>query len=242
MESAGVVIDRERKLVALRGRFCAPRQPLEYLVTAERGSHYESLVAIDARPSDVAAALHSLGVEKGTGPVRKPKETKPTAEEIAAGATPYDVIAGTGDGVLVLVEWNDDRGFHRHRIEDLVFERPEGRTIPHARFVFVDSMMLEPRSSRDVLTYGSNADGNFGSCGFGGAPVIAYPKPHPFAMEGDFEIYQPNWTLVPSEPLPVTLLLGAEDPVVPLVPRLAPPAYVPPKAPDAPAGESGSKR
>src|SRR6516162_9926513 len=50
----GVAVDRERKLVSIRGRFCSPKQPLEYLVTAPHGSHYESLVAVDARPSDVA--------------------------------------------------------------------------------------------------------------------------------------------------------------------------------------------
>lgn len=235
----GVVIDRKQGVVALRGQFNSPKQPLEYLVTAPRGSHYESLIAIAARPSDVAAALLSLGVDQGSRPRRMPREKKPDtgAPPVAADPTipdtlPFVVEPGKGGGVFLYVEWNDDRGFHRHRIEDLVFERPEGRTIKHERFVFSNSLMLQPRSKREVETYAANADGNFASCGFAGEPVLAYPSPHPMAMEGDFEIYQPNWTLVPSEPCPVTLLLAKEELEKPLVPEMAPPpASAPAKGP-----------
>src|SRR5262245_25378442 len=89
LEEKGVTIDRARKLVALRGRFNAPRMPLEYLITAPHGSDYESLLSIGATPSDVATALYYLGVETATPPVRKRKEKPPTQEELQAGATPY---------------------------------------------------------------------------------------------------------------------------------------------------------
>ncbi|MFN0206771.1 MAG: YdjY domain-containing protein [Planctomycetota bacterium] len=227
MEQQGVFIDRARKLIALKGKFNSPKQPLEYLITAPRGSHYESLIAIEAKPLNVAAAIISFNVNPGTGPVRKLKEKKPTEEEMKAGATSYEVEKGTGDGVFIYVEWNDDRGFHRNRIEDLVFERTEGRTILNAKFIFTNSMMIEPRASRDIPTYAANADGNFASCGFGGAPVLTYPKPHPYAMDGDFEVYQPNWTLVPSDPLPVTVILSCEELLQPLIERAAPPASAP---------------
>jgi hypothetical protein len=227
MEQQGVFIDRAKKLIAVRGKFNSPKQPLEYLMTAPRGSHYESLIAIEAKPSHVAAAILSFGIDEGTAPVRKLKEKKPTEDEMKAGATIYDVDRGAGGGVYIYVEWYDPRGFHRNRIEDLVFERPEGRTIPNAKFIFKNSMMVEPRTPREVSTYAANIDGNFASCGFGGAPVLCYPQPHPYAMEGDFEIYQPNWTLVPSEPLPVTVVMSCEELDKPLVAKAAPPESMP---------------
>jgi hypothetical protein len=223
MEKAGIAIDRGRRLLAVRGQFNAPRQPLEYLVTAPRGSHYESLIQVAAKPSDIAAGLLYLGVERGEPPAKRPKSPPPSEEERSAGVLPYEVLPGTGGGVFVYVEWNDDRGFHRHRIEELVFERPEGRTIPHGRFLFVNSAILEPRSSKETRAYAADLDGNLVTCGFGGAPVLAYVKPHPFALQSDYEIYQPNWTLVPSETSGVTLILSAEELVTPLLPRMAPP-------------------
>lgn len=231
MESRGIVIDRERRLVAMRGRFNAPKQPLEYLITAPKGSHYESLVSIDVKPSDIAATLMALDVQEGKPPVRKLKDPKPTEEEMKNGATLYDVLPATGGGVFIYVEWNDDRGFHRHRIEDLVFERPEGRTIPNGRFIFINSMMTEPRLKNEGVYYEANLSGNFCTCGFSAGAVLTYPKPHPYAMEGDFEVYQPNWTLVPSEQLPVTLILAAEELSAPLIPRIAPPPALPASAP-----------
>lgn len=222
MAERGISIDRALGVAAIRGRFCSPKQPLEYLVTAPRGSHYESLIAVEARPSDVAAALFSLGIGEGKPPARKPKDPRPSEAELAAGATIFDVVPGTGDRVHLYVEWVDDRGFHRHRIEDLVFERPEGRTIPNEGFVFANSLMLQPRSQREVPTYAANADGNLVSCGFSSAPVLSFLRPHPYAMEGDFEIYQPNWTLVPSEPLPVVLLFAKAPLEKPLLASMPP--------------------
>lgn len=223
MEKQGIVIDRERKLVALRGKFNAPKQPLEYLITAPRGSHYESLVSIEARPSMISAALIALGVEEGKAPVKKLKETRPTEEEQKNGATIYDVTAGVGGGVYIYIEWNDDRGFHRHRIEDLVFERPEGRTIPNAKFIFLNSIMLEPRTAKESPAYEANISGNFCTCGFSAAAVLTYPKPHPYAMEGDFEVYQPNWTLVPSEQCGVTVILSVDELLSPMIAKVTPP-------------------
>ncbi|MBI3820202.1 MAG: hypothetical protein HY286_16020 [Planctomycetes bacterium] len=223
MEKQGIVIDRSRKLAAIRGRFNAPKQSLEYLITAPHGSHYESLISIDARPSNIAASLISLNIDEGSAPERKLKNPKPTEDELKNGATIYDVTSGFGGGVFIYIEWNDDRGFHRHRIEDLVFERPEGRTIPNAKFIFINSVMTEPQSKRDVPMYDANISGNFCTCGFNRGSVLTYPKPHPYAMEGDFDVYQPNWTLVPSEQLPVTLILSAEELLQPLIPAIAPP-------------------
>jgi hypothetical protein len=231
MAEQGVAIDRERKLVSVRGRFSSPKQPLEYLVTAPHGSHYESLISVDVRPSNVAAALFSLGLTEGNGPTRKLKSPRPTDEELASGATIYEVVPGSGDRVYLYVEWTDDHGYHRHRIEDLVFERPEGRTIPNLGFVFVNSTMLEPRSKREVPAYAANVDGNLVSCGFASQPVLAFPKPHPYAMEGDFEIYQPNWTLIPSDPLPVVLSFSKDPLERPLNSAMTPESQPAPSRP-----------
>ncbi|HKD99639.1 MAG TPA: YdjY domain-containing protein [Planctomycetota bacterium] len=238
---AGVVVDRRQRIVAVRGRFNSPKQPLEYLVTAPHGSHYESLVAIAAKPSEIAAALISLGVDTGTPPkrVRKPAPAASAPARKGAGGMddiPFEVVPGAGGGVYLYVEWNDDHGFHRHRIEDLVFERIEGRTIPHARFVFANSELLSLRPRNDATAYAADLDGNFASCGFGGSPVLAYPTPHPYAMESDLEIYQPNWTLVPNDELPLTLLFACEDMESPLVPSMKPPPA------SAPASRTASPR
>lgn len=232
LASQGIVVDRGRGLVAVKGKFCAPKQPLEYLITAPHGSHYESLVAIEARPSRLAAALLSIGVkEEGKMPLRKPKQPKPSDAELAAGALLYEVEPATGDRIHIYIEWNDDRGFQRHRLESLVFERPEGRTIPNDGFVFINSTILTPRNAKESPAYAADVDGDFLGCSAGGSPVLVVPKPHPYATEGDFEIYQPNWTLVPSEPLPVVVILSKSRLDAPLFPNLATPESAPASAP-----------
>jgi hypothetical protein len=230
----GIRLDRDRGLVAVRGRFCSPKQPLEYLITAPHGSHYESLVAIDAKPSILAAALMAIGFDdKGSKmPVRKPAVPRPSDAELAEGKKLlYDVEPAVGEKVHIYVEWNDVRGFQRHRLESLVFERIEGRTIRNLGFVFVNSAMLTPRNPKERQAYAADLDGNFLSCSSGGQPVLVYTQPHPYATEGDFEIYQPNWTLVPSEALPVVVLLSRNSLDTPLVKDMTPPESAPASRP-----------
>lgn len=228
MEAEGIVIDRAAGLIAFRGKFSSPKQPLEYLITAPKGSHYESLISIEVRPSYLAAALISMGVEQGKPPVRKAKAVKPTDEELQRGATVYDVEPGSGGGVYIYVEWNDSRGFHRNRLEDLIFERPEGQTLANGKFIFANSMMVPVNPKSETTAYEADLTGNFCTCGFGNGAVLAYVKPHAYAMEGDFEVYQPNWTLVPSEQAGLTVFLSLKEMSAPWMERMAPPPAVKP--------------
>jgi hypothetical protein len=102
----GVGVDRAAQCVALDGTVVLTRGFLEQLVCTPSTRVHESLIAIDAAPRSVHAALLLVGLEPGA-----PGRWQEVPD--GSGAWGVDRVRPTGPRVDVAVEWVDEAGASR---------------------------------------------------------------------------------------------------------------------------------
>lgn len=134
----GVVLDRERGVVAVPGSVLIKNELLEYLLVGPNGAMHESLFLTPVRPSLLNAALLLTGIEPGrnahyemdgSDPDRKPRRR---------------VYPPEGDGFFLYAAWKEAGEVYWFRVEDLVRNLETGRALRRQRWVFLGSRFAPP--------------------------------------------------------------------------------------------------
>ncbi len=148
MAAEGITVDKEKKTVTISAKV-APRKlpnldqiyPIEVIATwplEKKGQKaHETVVNFDAKPSDVHAALESIGLKPG----------KPAKGEGAKASGPE---------VKVYVEMADGK---RVSIEKTLVDRKTGKTMPMLKWYFTGSAMTQPNPEKDEKVYGADLTG-----------------------------------------------------------------------------------
>jgi hypothetical protein len=148
MAAEGITVDKEKKTVTISAKV-APRKlpnldqiyPIEVIATwplEKKGQKaHETVVNFDAKPSDVHAALESIGLKPG----------KPAKGEGAKASGPE---------VKVYVEMADGK---RVPIEKTLVDRKTGKTMPMLKWYFTGSAMTQPNPEKDEKVYGADLTG-----------------------------------------------------------------------------------
>jgi len=115
-------IDPKRKAVIVDGQVCLREGTLEMFATHKGGKEHESVVAVNARPQFVHAALLAVGAKVGT-PVKFDPEYKPA----------------TGQIIDIFVLWKNEKGENQKvRAQEWVKHLKTEKPMPY-NFVFAGS-------------------------------------------------------------------------------------------------------
>ena len=125
----GLVIDFQKRCVDIEASICLDRGLLELVACTKGSKEHESIVAIQARPMHIHAALLLLGAKPGNPAMRKPIDKQETRWiDVPPGGDPVDVY--------------------------LVFKNEEGKTVerPVSRFVAPSERTAEDQPGADEDT------------------------------------------------------------------------------------------
>ena len=143
LEQEGLILDRERALLALPVSVQIKQDLLEYLLVGPNGAAHESLFLTRVRPSLINTALLLLGVEPGRNAW---VETLPPPDG-DTGATPparpeRKVHPPEGDGFYLYAAWREQGETYFFRVEDLVRNFATGRSLRRHRWVYLGSRFV----------------------------------------------------------------------------------------------------
>lgn len=135
----GLVADRKGRSVEVLAEATGlgTEELVEFLLIDQGSSHgYEAVLWSFAKPSDVHRALEFIGLKPGT---------------------PIDPRAlrfwSDGDPVRLNVRVNDGKVFP---IEQLIFDKETGKTLPEEGFVFAGSIMVPPPDGKGAARYAAD--------------------------------------------------------------------------------------
>ncbi|HUR26862.1 MAG TPA: YdjY domain-containing protein [Planctomycetota bacterium] len=117
---------------------------LEYLLVGSAGALHESFFSTAVPASVLNTALLALGMHAGQNAAWRPKDPRPTEEELRAGAVPYEVTLPQGDGLELYVAWRQAEELHFYRVEDLLRNLLSGASMQRHRWVYLGSKLLPP--------------------------------------------------------------------------------------------------
>ena len=147
-EKAGIVVDKEKKTVTIPAKI-APRKindpryteiyPIEVIACAEfpKGQKaHETVITVDAKPSDVHKALESLGLKAG-------KPAAPGGEDSVA------------EGALLKISLELPNG-KSIPIEKTLVDKKTGKAMPTLKWHFTGSVMKQLDPNKPEQTYGAD--------------------------------------------------------------------------------------
>jgi|GEM_PF-181428 len=217
LEENGLALDLERGTLAVRGAVLHDAEslagyPIEYLVVTERGRTHEALVLVRAQPALVDACLRALGLAPGSPMHFAPREPPPSAEELAGGALPWEVVAPSGPLLDVRLAFTRADGAPREiALESALLDLRTGEALPERDWVYTGGGFGPLRQGRRVLqTYLADAQGDIvgiSPLDRGGEGVCVLERNS--AEGADDTLYTVNGALAPPRGTPVTLLLRA---------------------------------
>ena len=155
--SADIVVDKEKRTVTVPAKV-APRvlpkyapkvYPIEVIATwphdrtpvAGQKSH-ETVVSFDVKPSEVHAAIESLGLKPG----------KPVAADNARGEGPEVKL-------YLELPAADGKEARRLPIQDCMIEMKTKKPLKSLKFVFTGSVMTQPSPDKDEKVFGADLTG-----------------------------------------------------------------------------------
>jgi hypothetical protein len=196
----GVTADKEKRIVVIDAKV-APRKiddprykeiyPIEVIACwpFPRGQKaHETVVTIEARPSDVHKALESLGLKPGApvmGEAKKPPQ-------------------GPAVNVYLEVPGPDDRP-RKVAIDKVLIDPKTNRPIPKVEWRFTGSVMSKPDPNKDEKVYGADLTGTLISI----FPVTDQTvfQTNLTMKEEKYVKLETNKKLLPREGTPVKLIL-----------------------------------
>lgn len=135
-----ISINMDTLIIEVPGEFSQNNGVLEYIAVQKTiGKEYESLLSLDARPSQLQAALILCGLKT---PEEKKKIKKQGEDKIPEG-----------DQVILYVEWEDPKTKKtiRKRVEDLIYEKKTKKTMPKTHWVFTGSYFVRDESTGKLV-------------------------------------------------------------------------------------------
>ncbi|HEX5011165.1 MAG TPA: serine hydrolase [Planctomycetota bacterium] len=215
LDKNGLSLDIQGGTLAVRGSVLHDEQslggyPVEYLVVTERGRTHEALILVRAQPALVDACLRALGLAPGSSMHSTPKEPPPTAEELAAGADPWEVVPAAGELVDVRLAWTGADGAPRSiPLESALLDVRTGQALPQRDWVYTGGGFGPLRAGRRVLqTFLADAQGDIvgiSPMDRGGEGVCVLERNSPDGA--DDSLYQVDGATAPPRGTAITLLL-----------------------------------
>ncbi len=145
----GIVFDRERREVHLRGdllrRERSRQYPIEYGLVIEGGFTHEAFGIVKCTPSLLNSCFLAMGLTPGVARRRQMKEPLPTREEVESGLVePWDVLPPAGDRVFLYVTWTELDGTRVVRaFEDFFVDLRTQKPLPMRGYVYLGSRFDE---------------------------------------------------------------------------------------------------
>jgi hypothetical protein len=197
--AGGVTVDKEKRWVVIDAKM-APRK-LEYLkgeiypieVIAcwphPRGKKaHETVVTIEAKPSDVHKALESLGLKPGT-PVMGESDNPPQGPEVNV----YLEVAGP------------DGRARRLTMDKVLIDPKTGRPMPKVKWRFTGSAMSRPDADKAETVYGADLTGTL---------IAIFPVTNETVLQTNLTMKEEKYLkletdpkVVPKEGTPVKLII-----------------------------------
>ena len=135
LEGTGVSLDVEAGLCSLPARVLVRNDLLEYLLVGRRGAAHESLFVTDARPSLVNAAVLALGCAPGEN---ARVEDGPVASVVPPSGGPESRL-------YLYAAWKEAEETYLYRVEDLLTNLEDGRSMRRHAWVYLGSRFAAPR-------------------------------------------------------------------------------------------------
>jgi hypothetical protein len=128
LQIGNIVVNKPEGFVRVPGAVNMREGLVEYLACGTRGKLHESVLMLDVDPYALQIALLLLGLEPGNKPI----------ERQGASTTP------AGDPIEIWVTWQDaQQKTVKHRAEDLLLDKKTDKPMPHTRWVFTGSTILD---------------------------------------------------------------------------------------------------
>lgn len=141
-ERAGLRFDAKAGTVGLDVSVANPDNPLEFVLSHERGKVHEAMFVTRVKASQLNAALIALGCTPGENARVVDRDPMPTEEEVRNGAPMFDVIAPKGMTLWFTVRWTtlDEAGadvVHEHALEDLLLDLVVQKPVEDASWIYL---------------------------------------------------------------------------------------------------------
>jgi hypothetical protein len=198
-----IKVDKEKKTVSVACKV-APRKlpdlsevyPLEVICTLAKGpdgkraqKSHETVIVCDAKPSEVAKALESLGLKPG----KSAKGEGAKAE---------------GPECELFLEFVKDGSPERQPVEKLIVDRKTGKPMPKLKWLFTGSVMSQPDPDKPEKVYGADHSGTL---------VAIFPVTDETVLQTNLTMkeeklikLETNKKLLPAEGTDVTLVIVAK--------------------------------
>jgi hypothetical protein len=197
-KAAGIAVDKEKKTITIDAKV-APRKindpryteiyPIEVIATAPfpKGQKaHETVVTVDAKPSDVHKALESLGLKAG----------KPAAGEEGEAEGPE---------LKITLELPGGKSLP---IEKTLVDKKTGKTMPALKWRFTGSTMKQPDPTKPDQVYGADEAGNLITI-FPMTPEVVIQS-HLTAKDSGLIKMETNKTLLPPEGTALKLVIAVK--------------------------------
>ena len=161
-EAQGITLDRAGGVVSIPVDVCVRDALLEYLLVGQNGAAHESLFTTPVAPSLFNTALILLGAEPGKNASWRPKEPRPSEEELLNGVSPWVVEKPTGSSFYLYVGWRQSGETYFYRLEDLMRDLSRGHGMARHAWVYLGSRMIRSgdREKPDEEAFAADLYGN----------------------------------------------------------------------------------
>src|SRR5262245_48280595 len=144
VEADGIVLDRERREVRLRGQLLrrrrSPEYPVEYGLVVEGGFTHEAFGILKCTPSVLNDCFLALGLHPGVRRRRVLKDPLPPRELVESGLVePFVVLPPEGDRVFLYVVWKEDGRDVVRAFEDFFVDLRNLKPLPMRGYVYLGS-------------------------------------------------------------------------------------------------------
>ncbi|MGA1863828.1 MAG: YdjY domain-containing protein [bacterium] len=184
-EIGNVILDKNKREIFISGSINMQNGLVEYLACHEEvGKLHESVLKMDAKPSDIQVALLLLGFKNDNN---LKYQGDPTIPE--------------GDSLDIFAEWElPDKNKKRVRAEELVFDKQNNKTMQRTHWVFTGSQIVDGQ-------YMADTDGSIIATFRDPFAIINNPLP----SGADDTIYFSNDKLLPPKDTQVQLIIKAAE-------------------------------
>lgn len=164
----GLVIDFRKRCVDIEASVCLDQGYLELIACTKGSKEHESIVAINAKPMHIHAALLALGANPGNPAMQKP---------LNKAKTRWVHLPPAGDPVDVFLVFKNKKGkLVEHPISDFVARADKKEAMFPNTFLFAGSLLGRNGSGQRV--YASDLSGNAISISTFGDELLCLPSVH----------------------------------------------------------------
>jgi hypothetical protein len=199
-----IAVDVKQKTITVEGRFCLEKGILDYLAVVSGGREYESLVALDVKPSRLHAGLLAIGAEPGPTEemLEEMKKDPPKDRKLPDRA---------GTSLRVTIEWtNADGKAESMSASRLLTNRATKEDAEAAPWVFTGSFFSKHPETGEQF-YAADADEVLFAVFSTDAAVANFTKDRGNPYDGMDTGYEANTKLVPKKGAPCKVVISLWD-------------------------------